>query len=208
MSRKPETLRASRHFVFRGHQKGYGDNMQEVWKDIAGYEGLYQVSNLGNVKSLDRYVPHKTFGKKFCKGHTMATHINNAGYVTVNLCRGNSYKSHDIHRLVAIAFIPTPNIVGMEVNHKDEDKRNNRAGNLEWVTKSVNNLYGTKVERQAAKIKRAVIQCDLNGVPLKEWESATDAEKALSGKFTGAISHCINGKTKTAYGYTWIHKGS
>ena len=180
--------------------------MQEVWKDIAGYEGLYRVSNLGNVKSLDRYVPHKTFGKKFCKGHTMATHINNAGYVTVNLCKGNRYKSHDIHRLVAIAFIPVPNIAGMEVNHKDEDKRNNRADNLEWITKVANNLYGTKRERQAVKIKKAVIQLDLNGVQLKEWESATDAEKALSGKFTGAISRCIAGKSKSSYGYIWTYK--
>lgn len=59
--------------------------MKEIWKSITGYEGLYEVSNFGRVRSLDRYVPHKTFGKKFCKGHMMATHINNAGYVTVNL---------------------------------------------------------------------------------------------------------------------------
>ena len=180
----------------------------ELWKDIPGYEGLYQVSNLGNVKSIDRYVPHKTFGKKFCKGRTMATHINNAGYVTVNLCKGNHYKSFDIHRLVAITFIPVSDITGMEVNHKDEDKWNNCAENLEWVTKSENNLYGTKRERQAAKIRKAVVQFDLNGVPLKEWGSATDAEKALSGKFTGAITNCICGRSKTAYGYIWKYKGS
>jgi hypothetical protein len=180
--------------------------MKEVWKDIAGYEGLYQVSNLGRVKSLDRFVPHSTQGKHFCRGHLMVLHQNNAGYLTVNLCKGNRYKSHDIHRLVAIAFIPVTNIGSMEVNHKDENKQNNSVNNLEWVTRTYNNCYGTKIERSSSKIKKPVIQYDMNGVPLEVWESATDAEKSLSGKFTGAISHCLNGKTKTAYGYTWKYK--
>lgn len=181
--------------------------MKEEWRNIQGYEGLYQVSNLGNVRSLDRYVPHKKVGRKFCKGVLMATHINNSGYVTVNLCKCNKYTSYDIHRLVAMAFLEVNDINRVEVNHKDENKRNNCVNNLEWVTKPENNSWGTKIERQAEKIKRKVLQCDLNGVSLKEWESATDAEKELSGKITGAISHCINGKTKTAYGYVWQFKG-
>lgn len=175
---------------------------EEVWKDIEGYEGLYQVSNLGRVRSLDRYVPHKKQGRKFCKGTLMATHINNAGYATVNLSKDCKYKSHDIHRLVAIAFVPNPNSLP-QVNHKDEDKTNNTAGNLEWMTASENNMYGTKRERHKKKIQKKVVQYDLQGNKIKEWESATDAEKAISGKFTGAISHCINGKTKTAFGYVW-----
>lgn len=182
--------------------------MNEVWKDVQGYEGLYQVSNLGRVKSLDRYVPHKRMGRKFCKGGLMATHINNSGYVTVNLCKHNKYTSYDIHRLVAMAFLEVDDISCVEVNHKDENKKNNCADNLEWVTKSQNNKWGTKCERQSVKIKRTVIQCDLSGVPLKEWESATDAEKALNGKFTGAISHCIKGRLKTAYGFVWKYKGA
>lgn len=180
--------------------------MKEVWKDVAGYEGLYQVSNIGNVRSLDRHVPHKRMGKKFCKGHMMATHINNSGYVTVNLCKDNKYKSFDVHRLVAIAFIESDNISCVEVNHKDENKQNNVVDNLEWLTKSQNNRHGTKVRRQQAKIKRPVIQYDSSGKSIKEWESATDAEIAISGKFTGAISHCLHGKTKTAYGYIWRFK--
>lgn len=182
--------------------------MQEVWKDIAGYEGLYQVSNFGNVRSIDRYVPHKTFGRKFCGGHVMSTHINNAGYVTVNLSKDNKYKSYDIHRLVAIAFLEVCGDSLMEVNHIDENKQNNHVSNLEWVTKSQNNRYGTKVARQADKIKRPVMQYDVNGNFINEWESATDAEKALSSKFTGAISHCLRGKNKTAYGYIWKYKGA
>lgn len=179
--------------------------MKEVWKDIVGYEGLYQVSSSGTVRSLDRYVPHKTFGKKFCEGCMMAAHINNAGYMTVNLCKHNKYKSFDIHRLVALAFIPNPDNLP-QVNHKDENKHNNCVDNLEWCTNQENNLYGTKVERQVKKIKKPVLQYDCEMNFIKEWESPTDAEEFFSGKHTGAISRCINGKSKTSYGYKWKYK--
>ena len=180
--------------------------MQEVWKDVVGYEGLYQVSNFGSVRGLDRYVPHKKFGKKFCKGGLMVKHINNAGYLTVNLSKNNKYKSFDIHRLVAIAFIQIGDPRNMEVNHIDENKKNNNAENLEWVTKSYNNRYGTKVERQASKIRIPILQCDTDGNIIREWDSSTNAEKELAGKVTGAISHCVKGNLKTAYGYVWKYK--
>lgn len=177
----------------------------EEWRDIAGYEGLYQVSNMGRVRSLDRYVPHKTFGTKFCRGHIMATHKTSSGYLAVNLCKGNKYKTFDIHRLVAIAYIP--NTDGLpEVNHKDENKLNSNADNLEWCTGSYNNRYGTKIERQKVKYERPVIQFNVNGTFIKEYRSASEAERIISGKFTGAISHCLKGKTKTAYGYIWKFK--
>lgn len=208
MSRKPETLRAAQHFVVGCCWKGYGNNMNEIWKSIEGYEGLYEVSNFGMVRSIDRYVPHKTFGKKFCKGHVMATHINNAGYATVNLCKENKYRSFDVHRLVAIAFIEKANHYDFEVNHIDENKLNNRVDNLEWVTKSQNNTHGTKVERQRVKVMKPVLQYSLDGELIKEWPSATDAEIALSGKFTGAITRCIHGKSKTSHGFIWSFKGA
>lgn len=175
----------------------------EIWKDVVGYEGLYQVSNKGNVRSVDRYVPHKIFGKKFCKGCLIIPHITNAGYYRVNLSKGNKYTSYDIHRLVAIAFLGVSEASNLEVNHIDENKLNNDVSNLEWVTKSQNNKHGTKVQRGAKKIKHAVCQYDLNGAFIREWASATDAERAISGKVSGAISHCIKGKTKTAFGYVW-----
>lgn len=180
--------------------------MDEVWKDVAGFEGLYQVSNMGRVRSVDRYVPHKRFGQKFCKGHMMATHVTNSGYLSVNLCRGNKYTSYDVHRLVAIAFLGVHAVDGLEVNHIDEDKRNNKVDNLEWVTKSQNNRHGTKAERQAEKVRKVVLQYDVEGNFLKEWSSATEAEQAISGKFTGAISHCCKGKSKTAFGFVWRFK--
>lgn len=178
----------------------------EVWKDVVGYEGLYQVSNHGKVRSLDRYVPHKTLGMKFCGGREMATHTTNAGYLSVNLSKDGKYTSFDIHRLVAVAFLGASDVSGLEVNHIDENKKNNQVSNLEWVTKSQNNRHGTKVARQAEKIKIPVLQYDTLGNFVAEWPGATDAEVALSGKFTGAISHCANGNTKTAYGYIWKFK--
>jgi hypothetical protein len=178
----------------------------EVWKDVVGYEGLYQVSDRGNVRSVDRYVPHKTFGKKFCKGVVIEPKTTNAGYLRVNLCKENRYKSFSVHRLVAEAFLSACDVAGLQVNHKDENKQNNSVENLEWVTRKENNNYGTKIDRQAKKVKIPVLQYDKEGNLLGEWESATDAEKALSGKFTGAVSHCINGKTKSAFGFIWKFK--
>ncbi len=178
----------------------------EEWRDIAGYEGLYQVSNHGRIRSLDRYVPHRTFGTKFCQGHVMVAHKTNSGYLAVNLCKDNKYKTYDIHRLVAMAFIPKPEADKDQINHKDENKENNAAGNLEWCTCSYNNTYGTRMEKQIAKQAKAVQQCDLNGNVIQEFISASEAERTISGKFTGAISHCLNGKTKTAYGYIWKFK--
>ena len=177
----------------------------EEWRDIAGYEGLYQVSNLGRIRSLDRYVPHKTFGTKFCKGVVMATHQTNAGYLAVNLSKENKYTTIDVHRIVAQSFINNPDELP-EVNHKDENKHNNAADNLEWCDNYYNAIYGTKLERQREKMSRQIIQYDRSGNPLKEYESATQAEKEISGKFTGAISKCINGRSKTAYGYIWKYK--
>ena len=105
-----------------------------------------------------------------------------------------------------MAFINTVNIERLEVNHKDENKHNNNVDNLEWVTKSLNNSYGTKLKRQTNKIKIPVIQYDVELNFIKEWESASDAERQISGKVSGAISHCIKGKTKTALGFIWKYK--
>lgn len=105
----------------------------EEWKDITGYEGLYQVSNLGRVRRSG----------KILKGG-----YNNKGYHTINLCKNGISKSFFVHRLVAIAFIPNPNNFPI-VNHKDENPKNNCVDNLEWCTKSYNATYGTAKERKA-----------------------------------------------------------
>lgn len=115
-----------------------GGYMQEVWKDIKGYEGLYQVSNLGKVKRLgnNKQMREKTLKERKGKG----------GYLQVLLCEKGAQKSKYVHQLVAFAFIPNPNNY-KEINHKDENKINNSVENLEWCNHKYNCNYGTRNKR-------------------------------------------------------------
>ena len=125
---------------------------KQIWKDIPRYEGKYQVSNTGKVRSLN----YKRTGKtKILKPHT-----NRDGYKTVNLLKpGEKYKPYYVHRLVAQAFIPNPNN-WPQVNHIDEDKANNVVWNLEWCTQQYNMNYGTRNERarEALKYKTIILR--------------------------------------------------
>ena len=109
--------------------------MKEIWKDIPGYEGLYQISNLGNVKSLPRKV-----NKRKCEEIIKVPTISNKGYYRISLCKNGKIKYYAIHRLVAEAFISNHNNLPC-VNHKDCNKQNNNVDNLEWCTYSYNNMY-------------------------------------------------------------------
>ena len=114
--------------------------MIEEWRPIEGYEGLYEVSNLGRVRSLDR------FYYRLHKGKVLSPTKDRYGYLTVTLnCNGKS-KTIKIHRLVAQAFLPNPDNLP-QVNHKDEDKTNNNVDNLEWCTAKYNVNFGTRQER-------------------------------------------------------------
>lgn len=123
----------------------------EVWKDIQGYEGLYQVNSLGEIKSLS----HKTQNRQgvyYTNNKILKSTLNNKGYLTVKLTKQGKQKGFKIHRLVAIAFIK--NELNLpQVNHKDENKENNKVDNLEWCTNKYNANYGTKAKRQGDKIK-------------------------------------------------------
>ena len=124
----------------------------EFWKDIEGYEGLYQVSNLGRVRSLDRVVQRNTFCGQIQqrrKGRILKTIRKPEGYVFCSLSRDNTPETKTIHRLVAEAFIPNPNNYPC-VNHRNEDKTDNRVENLEWCTVQYNTNYGTRKQRQVA----------------------------------------------------------
>lgn len=116
--------------------------MEEVWKDIEGYEGLYQVSNLGRVKSLARkdglYMMSERIKKQHISNHYYAIGLNKKGV----------FKTMHVHRLVAKTFLPNPDNLP-QVNHKDENKLNNRVDNLEWCTAKYNVNYGTCTERRA-----------------------------------------------------------
>ena len=177
--------------------------MEEVWKDVVGYDGLYQVSNLGNVRSLDR-VEKWNGSERPRKGRMMTTRPDKNGYLVVGLRNGMCQKTKKVHRLVAEAFIPNKNS-DREVNHKDENKQNNNVENLEWCNSQYNVRYGTGIERRSKQKRKKVIQYNLDCIKIKEFDSITEAAKAI-GKGTSRISSCCKGIRKTAYGYIWRYK--
>lgn len=112
--------------------------MCEIWKDIRGYEGLYQVSNLGRVRSLDR----RDKRNRYWPERVLKSIVGKFGYASVHLLKDGVTKTAKVHRLVALMFIENPNNY-KEVNHKDENKLNNSVDNLEWCTRSYNVTYGS-----------------------------------------------------------------
>lgn len=118
--------------------------MQEIWKDIEGYEGLYQVSNLGRVKSLDKYINSGIKNNSYVKRKEKILKLKfNQGYYEVTLTHNHKRRFCKVHRLVAQAFIPNPNNFP-QVNHKDENKLNNCVENIEWCDAKYNCNYGTR----------------------------------------------------------------
>lgn len=164
----------------------------ENWRDIEGYEGFYQVSNMGRVKSLGRWVNTKGDSVKFNKERILKPVKDKDGYLIVGLNKGGSKKMHKVHRLVLNAFIPNPNNLP-EVNHIDEDKTNNRVSNLEWMTSKDNTRYSQAV---------AVNQYTLDGKFIRRWECMVDIQYQL-GFNHGYICHCCKGKYNSAYGFIW-----
>ena len=172
----------------------------EVWKDVCGYEGIYQVSNKGRVRSLNRIT---NYGRR-CKGKVLsqAPGGRTGEYRSVQLfdLDGNGTRKY-VHQLVANAFIGAPE-EGYQVNHIDENKSNNTADNLEWVTASQNVNYGTRCERDAAHKNKPVIQMLNDGTIVGKYKSATFAQQK-TGIWRTHISACCLGKAETAGGYLW-----
>ena len=121
--------------------------MIEEWRSVIGYEGLYEVSNTGRVRSVDRFIVDSLGNRRFYKGKIISLELSNSGYYFVDLTYKTKRKHFYVHRLVAEAFIL--NVDGLPaVNHKDEDKTNNNVENLEWCDYKYNINYGTRAERR------------------------------------------------------------
>lgn len=187
--------------------------MEEVWKDIKGYEGFYQVSSLGNVRSLN-WGNTGEIRNLYLKPH-------NKGYLQVELSFAKKKKMYTVHRLVAETFIDNPNNYPC-VNHKDENKKNNAISNLEWCTHKQNNEYSLKLHPErlelfchssrnrnkeskkgiANKRFKSIVQMDKNGETIRYWPNLISIKSEMKWN-EWSIQECCEGKRNTAYGYKW-----
>ena len=179
--------------------------MDTVWKDVKGYEGYYEVSNTGHVRSVDRYVNCKN-GMAKRKGKMLRETERSKGYLCVRLSRNNEGRVVEIQRIVAIAFLPNPDDLPC-VNHKDENKKNNSVENLEWCTYFYNNNYGNRKakcreKRINGKMSKKIFQYSREGELLNEFPSLAEVHR-LYGFDASKISLCARNKRKSAYGYIW-----
>lgn len=185
----------------------------EEWKDIKGYEGFYEVSNTGKIRSLDHYIRQKNNSKKLHKGKILNTWSDKIGYIVVGLNKYNKYKIKKVHRLVAEAFIPNPENKS-DVNHKDGNKANNCVNNLEWNTRAENmqHAYNTGLSKPYWTGKRGwysttgrpIKQIDMKtGETIKIYGSMEEAARQLNIVCAGNIRGCIIGRTKSCAGYKW-----
>lgn len=172
----------------------------EVWKDISNYVGIYMISNLGRIESLERKVKNRN-GYRVVKRQIINSTKRKDGYHIVTLWKNNNKKSFLLHRLVAQAFIPNPNNLPA-VNHIDENPSNNCADNLEWCDDEYNNNYGNHKFRSAATQSQKVNQYDLAGNFIKTWNSMKEIERVLKINHS-CISACCKGKQKYSNGYIW-----
>ena len=177
--------------------------MKEVWKDIENYEGYYQVSNLGRVKSKTREVVYCNGNKHIYYGFELKQSLDTNGYKTVCLCKDNSPKTFKVHRLVAQAFIDNPNNYGY-INHKDENKTNNHMNNLEWCDIRYNNTYGTRLERVAKKEGIPIIQLSIDGEYIGTFHSMSSAARAVGGN-ASPIRDALTGRSYISYDYCWCY---
>lgn len=162
----------------------------EVWKDIPNYEGIYQASNLGRIKSINPC----NRGKDIIMSDKP---VSPNDYKKVCFKRGGKQKTFLVHRLIAITFIPNPNSYPV-VNHKNENKSDNRVENLEWCDYSYNASYGSKKHNQTVKLGKKVLCVELN----LQFLSFGEASRYLNIPYQN-ISKCCHGKVKTAGGYHW-----
>lgn len=173
--------------------------MQEIWKDVVGYEGLYKVSNLGNVISLNY--------RKTNKPKKLSYNVNHKGYLDVHLTKNRTSKHKIIHRLVALAFIPNPNNLP-QINHIDGNKQNNNVNNLEWCDNSQNQKHAYKLGLKKKLFgidspkHTKIYQYDLNGNFIKTWNYIKEASETLN-ICQSNISLCCIGSYKSAGGYIW-----
>ena len=174
--------------------------MEEIWKPVVGYEGYYEVSNLGNVRSLTRTLAKGQY--KICrKGRPVKLYSTKQGYLKAPLCKNSILKGMFVHRLVAKAFLPNPHNFPC-INHKDENKANNDVTNLEWCSFSHNAKWNNKHLKIAAKLSKPVSQYDKDMNLIATYQSESEAARQV-GLGSDHIGQCCRGKRRTFKGFIW-----
>lgn len=202
---------------------------KEIWKDVVGCEGLYQVSNNGRVRSVDRYVPAKNNSRKHIDGKLLTQHYDKDGYCLVHIRKPQTNgKNARVHRLVALTFIPS--VEGKDfIDHINGIRSDNRVENLRWCTVKENNSFPLAIKKRSESVKQSyinnhklrdlrsttfkncrkfcvqVLQYTKNGTFVADYASVTDAAKSVGGKVSNICRNCC-GKRPSAYGYVWKYK--
>lgn len=178
----------------------YNDHFQEeTWKDIHEYSGIYQVSNMGNIRSIDRIVTqygHKQNYTRIMRGKAIKPRLQNGGYLIVWLCKNGISKPFTVHRIVAKHFINNEEQL-TDINHMDGNKKNNKVENLEWCTRSYNVKHSYLMHDR--KLKGVAVKCvelDIVFRSIKEAGIKMNINPAC-------VEHVLAGRNKTAGGYTW-----
>lgn len=185
--------------------------MREVWKDVVGYEGIYQVSNKGNVYSVERIsTNNRMFG-----GQTLKPRHQKNGYLNVVLYKNGVRKTKSIHRIIAEAFIPNPNCLP-QVNHIDEVKVNNNVENLEWCTSKYNNNHGTRIERVVETQSKKVMAVNAETGEALTFNSINEAGRkgynsgnvslACRGIYKSGSTGKLIGDGRTYKGHRWCYE--
>lgn len=184
---------------------------KEYWRPILNYEGLYEVSNFGRARSLDRWVKCPNGSVRFYKGRILKPGTNKDGYLQVDLSKNNKRKTFRVNRLVAEAFLEIPeelrHLKGtryLQVNHKDENKLNNNINNLEWCSAKYNSNYGTAIKRRSLKKKKSILQYTMKGEFVKEWDSI--AECGRNGFNPSLVCMCCKGERNKHKDSIWRYK--
>ena len=180
-----------------------------MWKPVKNYEGYYEVSDSGEVRSMDRFVETKTGRQKGMKrmllGNVMKQtesvgKTRESGYLVVNLRKDHTSKVVCVHHLVAETFIPNPDNLPT-INHIDGNKHNHRVENLEWASYSENNIHALSTGLRRPRGNK-IVQYDLENNLIRTYRSTCEAAR-ITGVSRGGISHCLNGRSETSGGFIW-----
>lgn len=182
--------------------------MEEIWKDIEGYEGLYQVSNMGRVRSLERT---RSMNQDRVRkpvpvpGRILVPQKKKAGYLGVVLSKDGKQRNVRIHCIVAKSFLPNPE-GKPQVNHINGIKSDNRLSNLEWATNSENQQHALATGlRDMSQRRKAIFQYDMSGKFIRSWNGAVEVEKE-TGMSQRYVASCCRGEERSAYGFVWKYE--